>query len=352
MRYETFDFHDSKCHLLYVDLTKESVRPVISAEQFPFHRTVTVQKAIDEGAIAAIGGGFNLTLWAHRGISDEPLHCLAYDGEIWTTGTGAGGYGCLLGAQQAWIKQNRIEVTVWRPDHSSMQVEHINWGHDGAVVAFTPRGGSNEYPMPNKHYVSLGKASSWVDDGETMHRKMLVENVTIFSPPPVDPDTVVLEGRWPMKLDIGDIVTWTQHLGAPGVRHIVSGATGIILNGINRVPTLNLDPTAPHGPDNWYVRKNPREMLGVTEDGKTLIIAVVEGRIPTSRGLRLKEAATMLLHHGAYNAVNTDGGGSAFLWMKSRMHKNHGIVANSCYGTDPPTIAGLRPAQFYVSVFA
>jgi exopolysaccharide biosynthesis protein len=62
--------------------------------------------------------------------------------------------------------------------------------------------------------------------------------------------------------------------------------------------------------------KNPRTAAGVTADGRTLILVVVDGRQPThSVGLTLLELADLMIELGAHNAVNLDGGGSSSFYF-------------------------------------
>lgn len=55
----------------------------------------------------------------------------------------------------------------------------------------------------------------------------------------------------------------------------------------------------------------PRTAVGLTEDGNTLIMAVVDGRLPGARGVTLKELAEIMISLGAHEALNLDGGGSS-----------------------------------------
>lgn len=348
LAYRELEWRDSRIHLLSIDLSKRSIRPVMGAEQFPILRVSPILKAVAQGALAAGVSGYNLTLWHGLGISDEPLHALVIDREIWTTGAfGAGGQGFLIGDGFAMTRQNRIRVTIWRHDHTSFEVFHVNRGHDGRVVAFTSRGGTNERPMDGRYYLVLADPEPWVEDGESMHRLMSVRATSMFTAPAILPDTVVLQARWPMKLQEGDEVRWTQHLGAAGVHTIVSGQTMILADGVNIVPNLHILAQAPHGPDGWYVRKNPRAALGVSHDGHMAFMVIVEGRIPTSKGLRLKELGEFLQHHGVWGAVNFDGGGSAFLWLRDHDPQ---LAAPGTYNTSR-TLAGLRPDHYVCGVF-
>ncbi|MFC6553844.1 phosphodiester glycosidase family protein [Cohnella cellulosilytica] len=57
----------------------------------------------------------------------------------------------------------------------------------------------------------------------------------------------------------------------------------------------------------------PRLAAGIKTDG-TLILVLVDGRGNADRGLYLSELAAVMLHYGAHDAINLDGGGSATLY--------------------------------------
>jgi exopolysaccharide biosynthesis protein len=57
---------------------------------------------------------------------------------------------------------------------------------------------------------------------------------------------------------------------------------------------------------------HPRTALGVDRDGR-LILLVIDGRQPASRGATLEETATIIRELGAMRAMNLDGGGSSAL---------------------------------------
>lgn len=64
-----------------------------------------------------------------------------------------------------------------------------------------------------------------------------------------------------------------------------------------------------------YVAGNPdvapRTAAGLTADGKTLILAVVDGRSTSSRGMTLLQLGQAMADLGAHWAINLDGGGSS-----------------------------------------
>jgi hypothetical protein len=60
--------------------------------------------------------------------------------------------------------------------------------------------------------------------------------------------------------------------------------------------------------------RNPRTAVGIANDGRRLILAVIDGRqAPYSDGMTLRETAELMLALGARDAINLDGGGSSAL---------------------------------------
>lgn len=68
---------------------------------------------------------------------------------------------------------------------------------------------------------------------------------------------------------------------------------------------------------------HPRTGIGVSEDGNTIIMMVVEGRHSGSAGVRTSQLADMMRYAGAYEAVNLDGGGSSTLYTSAFGVRNH-----------------------------
>ena len=62
--------------------------------------------------------------------------------------------------------------------------------------------------------------------------------------------------------------------------------------------------------------RHPRTGVGFANDGNTLIIVTVDGRMQSSRGLSLAEFGTLFTQLGAQDAVNLDGGGSTTMAVR------------------------------------
>jgi len=68
--------------------------------------------------------------------------------------------------------------------------------------------------------------------------------------------------------------------------------------------------------------RHSRTAVGFTEDRRTLLLVVVDGRTSTSTGLRGLELAQLMGQLGAWWALNLDGGGSSQLWVDGAYENN------------------------------
>ncbi|MDE6464168.1 MAG: phosphodiester glycosidase family protein [Muribaculaceae bacterium] len=110
-------------------------------------------------------------------------------------------------------------------------------------------------------------------------------------------------------LAVGDIVTLDQVITTPeGERitpmEIVSGNPKNVGGGVN------LNSEAERGD---AIDRHPRTGIGVSADGNTIIMMVVDGR-GASRGVSTGMLGDLMIRAGAAEAVNLDGGGSSTLY--------------------------------------
>ncbi len=64
--------------------------------------------------------------------------------------------------------------------------------------------------------------------------------------------------------------------------------------------------------------RQPRTAVGVSADGNTVYLVVVDGRQSHSRGISLANLAGLLAGLGAHRAINLDGGGSAAMYLTTK----------------------------------
>jgi hypothetical protein len=109
----------------------------------------------------------------------------------------------------------------------------------------------------------------------------------------------------------------------------LAGSAQILTNGVKTIPEytdathpdelLTPGPVPPLGPlpltytragRHWYDLSNARAAIGVTEDGRTLVLFTVDGT-NGGHGMQVGEVADLLeKDYGVWNALNLDGGGS------------------------------------------
>ena len=94
---------------------------------------------------------------------------------------------------------------------------------------------------------------------------------------------------------------------------VVSGHPSIVVDGAVRENTTYAVCTA----------LNPRTAAGLSEDRKTLVLAVVDGRATDRIGMTCGELGALMIELGAHSAVNLDGGGSSTMWLSDRGVVNH-----------------------------
>lgn len=112
---------------------------------------------------------------------------------------------------------------------------------------------------------------------------------------------------------------------------VVSGKPDLIRGG-----TIS---SSQHGTD-FCTTRHPRTALGLSQDGKTLYLVVVDGRSTASVGASCAELATLLKGLGAYEAINLDGGGSSAMYVRGQ-----GVVNRPSDGSE-------RVVANHLAVFA
>jgi hypothetical protein len=122
--------------------------------------------------------------------------------------------------------------------------------------------------------------------------------------------------------------------GAAGVRQATAGFGMLLVDGEIRA--------GEGGP------LHPRTSAGISRDGKTLILVVVDGRQPgVSEGVTDRELATIMMESGCDDAINLDGGGSSVMLVSDASGSGPvgPRVVNSPSGGRPrplPVLLGIR----------
>ena len=292
--YEEFDLVDARGpirgHLMRIDLTKPGIsldyagRPQISS------RAPLLQTVLADGAIAGVNGDF-----FDIRDTDAPL------------GVGRDRQRKLLhGPQSGWncaffIKRDGT------PD--------IDFLYADAVIKQFP---DLDVQTVNSPSVRPGGIGLYTEKWGTLRDHRVVDGQKNKTRMVVVKNGVVTENtrRFPKELAVRGKVLIGRDAGAKALRALTVGMP------IKVKATLDPRPQVAITGNVFLIRDgkkkaqddrdlHPRTALGITEDRSELILLVVDGRVPFSRGYTMVELALLMEQLGAYEAINLDGGGSS-----------------------------------------
>ncbi len=286
-------------HILQVDPKAGfDIKPLLSNGAVQGLETLSTMSA-GARAVAAVNGPY----FAPNG---EIIGLLKIDGEIISTpamprtALGLFADGHIAFDQVAW--QGRAELPAGRAALSGVNRER----GENELILYTgyygPATGTN--PFGTEVVVAADGRVTAVNQGNT----------------PIKAGTVVLSGHGEAAkalagLKIGDSVsiiqtlgpTWDQAVSALGAGPMLVKDGSVFLT--TKVEEFGSDVAG---------GRAPRTALGLTKEGKLLVV-VVDGRQATSTGLTLLELALFMQELGAVDAMNLDGGGSSELVVNDKV---------------------------------
>ena len=287
--------------------TPATIDTVLAGDRLPgFERTSSM--ASRSGAIAAINGDYASAV-------GRPIHAFARDGFLDQSPL-SWGRNFSIDSTKTTSFVGHPDVTAWAQDPVTgivSSIERVNLGTPAwdEIAMYTPSGGGLERPPQFACSVRLYPAErprlrSGDSGVESLHTVETVRCATsrlkkkggvVLATPSAGYRTTELSALVP-----GQQVTLSWSLGWPGVLDTIGGNPVIVRDGT--IVTKDVTGDTPfHG-------LNPRTGVGVTADGRVLLIAV-DGRRPGySKGMTLKRFAKLFLEYGATSALNLDGGGS------------------------------------------
>lgn len=207
---------------------------------------------------------------------------------------------------------------------ATLNLPQMNLGEPtgDAAAGYSAAGSALQTPPDNYCYAGLVEAGSRsVKPDGTISTPMSVTGIRCGGARPLVPASGMVIAVDPFRagatfvrsLARGQGVTLTSELGFPGAADTIGGTPLLVING----SVVDSEVTG-SGP---FFDRAPRTAVGVTGDGKLLIV-VVDGRSSGfSRGMTLRELATLMRDLGAQQAMNLDGGGSTTMFL-------NGLVAN------------------------
>lgn len=268
-------------------------------------------------------GGVNGDFFAY----EAPVGTTIINNQFALTPAGAGG-----GRRHGGIDADGKGVTAYThtysmkvtmPYDTTLTIHHVNdYRDENQLVLFNhhlgANTGSNAYGTEVK--IQLLEGETWKTTG-TMKAKVLAKEENVGSMP-LAADYAVLSGHGSMqkelnKLNVGDELTLTFEMRLDD--ELVNVAQ---LIGGDHYEAMILD-DGKIAQSGFWNESHPRTGFGVSQTRDTVFMIVVDGR-GVSAGCTTKVMAEILKHHGAWNAVNWDGGGSSCMYIRPFDQMNNG----------------------------
>jgi hypothetical protein len=268
----------------------------------------------DLGAIAGVNGGF-FSIDGPAGFEGDPTGVSVVAGGLRSEAT-PGRTALVLDGCDARVTRVTTTMGVTAADGASRTISAVNRpAPAGSLVLMTDDLGR---PTPSNDGVDVV-----VDGTSTV---LLVRAAGRLVPA----GTRVLHATGPSE-------SWLRTHALPGTRlrvsvqvqdqttgraipdhsdiHVVGGSVGLLRAGAPHI-TAGLDGHASIG---MTLRRQPRTLAGVTDDGRLLLVAV-DGRDPQrSVGVSFPEAAALLRWLGATEGLSMDGGGSTTMLVQGEV---------------------------------
>jgi exopolysaccharide biosynthesis protein len=270
------------------------------------------------GAIAAVNGDFGFS-------SGRPVHPFVLDGELVQTSKAFGVLFALADDGTMRIaKPDTQEISLTEVDSGeTWPVASWNNGRPtaGEITAFTAAGTGLDQPRPSTCSARVLPAGPPSPTGDGVTRTYSVDQSGCFSSSLPTQDGVVLsaapttdEATFLRSLTPGESIEVSWSLGIAGVTDAVGGDRILVNNGQVALGSCT----------GAVCGRNPRTAIGLTADGRVLIV-VVDGRQSSSSGMSLLELAQFMANRlGAEIAMNLDGGGSSTMAVKGGVY-NHPV---------------------------
>lgn len=197
------------------------------------------------------------------------------------------------------------------PDRKALRVNTINQPRVKAdqTVIYTSRWGQVAPAVPSNGL-------------QVLLRNDRVASVSRTEPIPIPKDGVVISGpatpellalsnlgpSMPVQLNVYTLPDWSS------MKHAIGGGPWLVKNG---QPYVDLQ--AQHFTSKSLGTREPRTAVGITANGKMLLVTVDGRHKNVSIGMTIYEMAHLMKKLGAVNAMNLDGGSSTQMSVFGRM---------------------------------
>lgn len=280
-----------------------SVRPALASATIRQRVSVT-RMCLNTGAYGGVNGGF-------FGYRSGPLGMLVIDGE-WIKHPW-GGRTVLGITRDGRLLMDRLtfDGKVMFTGLGYLPLAALNEGHSkpDTLVMYTRRWGGTVSGAEGRTRLVVddaGRVLAKQADGEAMS---------------IPEGGFVLSGNGRMarsldKVEVGSVVSPELRTKPdwPNLLHAIGGGPRLVKNG---KPHITAAPEKFRA--DVYASVRPRTAVGITRDGRLLLVSVEGGREGDGGGMSLGELASTMIKLGAYQAMNLDGGGSSTFVAERRL---------------------------------
>jgi Tol biopolymer transport system component len=310
VRYVEFRKAKSDGYMLRVDPKQAATLDVALAKDRLAGHERTRSMAKRHGAVAAINGDFGTP-------SGRPSHTFAEDGDLKQVSFAvAWNFAITRGEDKTFFARPFETITAQETD--AWRIDRWNFGQPGFndIAAFTAAGQGLETPPGNSCSARLAPAGDRRQAAPTgVETPYSVSAVGCSATPMSMNGGIVLAARpgsmgaiLLSSLTVGETVDITWSLGWENVVDTLGGTPLLLDQGQREAEKCPQSICAKH----------PRTAIGVTSQGKILLV-VIDGRRTRSAGVTLVKLASVMKSLGAVSALNLDGGGSSTMVVKGRV---------------------------------
>ena len=309
-----------EAHILRIPLDDPYIEVAPVASQLGLGRRQTTQTLLaNAGAVAGVNADFFNMTTTYALLTGTAIQ----DGELMVANAHNNRYNRSMGTffvgwdNFAFFDYMRVEINLYHFNARSIQINYINnVGNTLTEPAiFTRSAMETTAPLiarfPGAGFVvSDGAYVTYVTP--LMHADSIVdipeEGFVIVFPANIANSRFRFWEGEPLRLS----VTNSLAMDFADIQSAIGGAGMLLING----QTANDGGFVPTG-------RHPRTAVGVSVDGTTLILMVVDGR-GVSVGATHTEMATLMRQAGAWNAMHFDGGGSSTMVVAE--NNRHNVV--------------------------
>lgn len=293
--------------LLRVNLNdnKIEIKPVLARDQFGAVEPLS-QMASRYGAIGAINGSyFNLS-----SESSIPTDTIVLNRQLVSLTTRRATSLIIDSNRKISFDDFLPRVTVKLPGQKIIfEVNAVNHTTGNGIVMYTPSFGS--------FTGTPGTANEVVISRNTAGMELITASYNGNAPIPANGYVLSFQGeaaKYFPYFSVGQAAKLNiSYRDKQALEHMLAVGPMLVREGARTVP-VNLE-----GLGSSLAARHPRSALGLTNDGRLLLV-VVDGRQPgMSEGMTFDELADLMVELGAWTAMALDGGSSSELWANGKV---------------------------------